>query len=53
MLKIISRLELTVHHMILFHPHKGGIRIGLGIAVAVSAIVDLLRVFLEFLHISF
>ena len=33
-LYIVARFELPVAHMVLFHTHKGGVRVGLGIAVA-------------------
>ena len=31
-LNVVCRLELTVPHMILFHPHKGRVEVGFGIA---------------------
>ena len=47
MLKIIARFELTVSHSVFFHPHEGGIMVGLGITVALTAYMELLGVFFE------
>ena len=46
-LKVIRRLQLAVEHVVLLHPHKGGIRVCLGIAVAVPAYVDMFCVLLQ------
>src|SRR5690606_11926143 len=36
-LYIVGRFELAVSHVVLLHPHEGGIRIGLAIALAAFA----------------
>ena len=41
MLDVVSRLQLSVPHGIFFHPHEGGIRVGLGITVPVPAHLQL------------
>ena len=46
-LHIVPRLELPVPHMVVFHPHECGVRIGFGIAVA--AFAHALQLFLIFL----
>ena len=39
MLYIVGRLELAIHHVVIFHVHEGGIMIGFGIAVAGSTLM--------------
>ena len=53
MLEIIGWLELSVLHMVFFHPHKSSIRICFGITVPVTTEVNLLCVFLQFFHVFF
>ena len=43
---IVPRLELIIAHMIFFHVHKRSVMIGLETAAAISADVQILRVFL-------
>ena len=47
-LDIVGWKQLVVAHIILFHPHKRGIMICLGVAVAICAAnADFLHIFLE------
>ena len=39
--------------MVFLHPHESGIRVGLGVAVPVPALMDLLVIFLQLIHVSF
>ena len=47
---VVSRLELTIAHMVFFHVHESGVMICFEIAVAVSADVQILCVFLPLLQ---
>ena len=46
-LQVVTGLELSIHHVIFLHPHEGGVRIGLGAAVALPALMDPVCVFFD------
>ena len=48
MLHIKCRLQLSVHHMVIFHVHEGGVMIGLRVAVSPAAPVQLCFIFFDF-----
>ena len=52
-LEIVGWFELSVPHMVFFHPHKSSIGICFGIAVPVPAAMDLFCVFFQFFQIFF
>ncbi|MNM95290.1 hypothetical protein D3C81_1077250 [compost metagenome] len=45
-LHVVPWLELTVSHMIFFHPHECGVRVGFAVAIALAENLKLLLVFL-------
>ena len=53
MLEIVGWFELSIHHMVFFHPHKSSIGICFGIAVPVPTAMDLLCVFFQLFQIFF
>ena len=47
MLEIVAGLELSVHHVIVFHVHERSIRIRLGVAVPLPAGMQLCLVLFQ------
>ena len=53
MLQVISRFQLAVQHCVLFQSHEGRIMVCFGIAVPVTADVELRCIFFQFIDIGF